>query len=176
MKERMKSQHYHYQGKIINLRVDEAILENDKVVLREVVEHPGGVGILAIDGDDVLLVRQFRYPYQEMILEIPAGKLESNENPYDTGLRELYEEVGAITNKMVSLGKMYPSPGYSNEIIHLFLATEFTLTKNQLDEDEFLSVERIPLKRAYQMIENQELMDAKTVLALLLYKNLFERM
>ena len=113
-----------YEGKIITVRVDDARLPNGKTAKREVVEHPGGVCIAALtDTDELLFVRQFRYPYAEVIPELPAGKLNRGEDPLPAGMRELKEETGATAAHYESLGQLYPSPGYCGEIIHLYLAT-----------------------------------------------------
>lgn len=161
--EKTLSQTYAYQGKIINLRVDEAELPNGRKAKREVVEHHGGVCLAALtDKDELLFVRQFRYPYQEVLLELPAGKIDAGEDPLDCGKRELKEETGAIAEQYRPLGKLYPSPGYCGEIIHMYLAQGLTYGDVCPDEDEFLEVERIPLEKAAQMVLNNEIKDAKT--------------
>ena len=116
---------YIYKGKIINVRRDKALLPNGAEAFREVVEHPGGVTVAALtDKDEVLFVRQFRYPYEEVILEIPAGKRDSrDEAPLECGKRELREETGATAEKYISLGELYPTPGYCGEVIYMFAAT-----------------------------------------------------
>lgn len=170
--EKQLEKEYLYKGKIINLRKDTALLPNGKTALREVVEHPGGVCVAALtDNDDVLFVRQYRYPYQQIILEIPAGKRDNpNEAPLECGKRELREETGAIAKKFISLGELYPTPGYCGEIIWLFAATGITFEDQNLDEDEFLTVEKIPLETAVEMILSGEIKDAKTQTAVLKLK------
>ncbi|MCR4614893.1 MAG: NUDIX hydrolase [Clostridiales bacterium] len=166
--EKTVSQDYKYKGRIINLRVDDAELPNGEPCIREVVEHPGGVTVAALtDEDELIFVRQFRYPYGEVVLELPAGKLEPGEDPLSAGLRELEEEAGAVASKYTDLGKFYPSPGYCGEIIHMYGATGLTFTKQNLDEDEFLNVEKIPLNRAVEMVVNNEIRDGKTQAAVL---------
>ncbi|MBE6757925.1 MAG: NUDIX hydrolase [Ruminococcaceae bacterium] len=161
--EKPMSQDYKYKGKIVNMRVDEALLPNGQTALREVVEHPGGVCIAALtDERELLFVRQFRYPYGEVVCELPAGKLERGEDPLLAGKRELEEETGAVAAQYTSLGKLYPTPGYCGEIIHLYLAEGLTFGDSNPDEDEFLEAERIPLDTAVQMVLNGELPDAKT--------------
>ena len=110
---------YKFKGRIINLRVDRALLPDGTVAGREVVEHNGGVCVAALtDDNEVLMVRQFRYPYSEVVLEIPAGKRDSvAEDPFDCGVRELKEETGATAEEFRFLGMLYPSPGYCGEII-----------------------------------------------------------
>ena len=157
-----------YEGKIITVRVDDARLPNDAVAKREVVEHPGGVCIAALtDADELLFVRQFRYPYQEVILEIPAGKLNRGEDPLPAGQRELKEETGATAAHYESLGQLYPSPGYCGEIIYMYLATGLSFGDMCPDDDEFLEVERLPLQQAVERILSGEIKDAKTQAAVL---------
>lgn len=162
------SQEYKFKGRIINLRVDEARLPNGATATREVIEHPGGVCIAALTAENELLfVRQFRYPYGEVIPELPAGKLTPGEDPLECGKRELQEETGAIAEHYVSLGKLYPSPGYCGEIIWMYLATGLSYGKQNPDEDEFLEVERIPLEQAAQLVLDNRIDDAKTQAAVL---------
>ncbi len=159
---------YIYKGRIINLRSDTAELPNGKQALREVVEHPGGVTVAALtDENELMFVRQFRYPYSEVILEIPAGKLEKGEDPFEAGKRELREETGAVAENYIDIGKFYPTPGYCGEIIHMYAATGLTFTSLDLDEDEFLAPERIPLEKAVQMVLDNEIRDGKTQAAVL---------
>jgi ADP-ribose pyrophosphatase len=161
-------QTYQYKGKIVNLRVDDALLPNGKISLREVIEHPGGVCIAALtDAEELLFVRQFRYPYAQVLLELPAGKLDRGEDPLEAGKRELREETGATAAQYISLGKLYPSPGYCGEIIHLYAATGLSFGDMQPDDDEFLEVERIPLTEAVRMVLDNEIEDAKTQTAVL---------
>lgn len=167
--ERTLKQDYRYRGKIINLRVDEAELPNGNVAAREVVEHPGGVCVAALtDEKELLFVRQFRYPYGEVVLELPAGKRDKNgEDPLACGKRELLEETGATAADYTFLGTLYPTPGYCDEVIYLYLAKGLTFGEARPDEDEFLQVERIPLATAVQMVLNNEIVDAKTQVAIL---------
>ena len=166
--EKTLEQEYIYKGKIINTRVDIAELPNGRTAKREVVEHPGGVAIVALTDDfEVLLVKQFRYPYMEVIQEIPAGKLEKGEDPFDTGKRELKEETGATAEHYMDLGKFYPSPGYCGEIIHLYLAWGLSFGDQKLDEDEFLNVERVPLEKVAQYVLEGKIRDGKTQAAIL---------
>lgn len=175
--EKQLNAEYMYKGKIINLRRDTALLPNGDTGVREVVEHPGGVCVAALTDDgEILMVRQFRYPYFENVLEIPAGKRDrGNESPLECGIRELREETGAVAEKYVSLGELYPTPGYCNEVIYMYAATELKFGEQQLDEDEFLSVEKIPLERATEMILSGEIKDAKTQAAVLKLVLLKER-
>lgn len=157
-----------FKGKVIHVKLDKAELENGETAMREVVEHPGGVCIAALnDKNELLFVRQFRYPYKEIVLELPAGKLEKGQNPLENGKRELLEETGAIGREYMTLGKLYPSPGYCGEIIHLYFCRIDHFERQQLDEDEFLNVETIPLEKAEEMVMNNEIPDAKTQVAVL---------
>lgn len=159
-----------YDGKIIRVVKDTVELENGKKAAREVVQHPGGVCVLALtEKDEVLFVRQFRYPYGEEVLELPAGKREYGEDPSLCGRRELEEETGFSAGEWREFGKLYPTPGYCGEVIHLFLAKGLVPTAQHLDEDEFLDVVKIPFSKALQMVLDGELPDAKTQIALLKY-------
>ncbi len=167
---------YLYKGKIINLRRDTALLPDGNTALREVVEHPGGVCVAAIDDDDnILLVKQYRYPYEEIIYEIPAGKRDrKDEDPLNCGKRELKEETGAVADEYVFLGELYPTPGYCGEIIWLYAAKGLHFGEQQPDEDEFLTAEKVPFNKAIAMIMSGEIKDAKTQTALLKLKILRE--
>ena len=166
--EKPLKQDYLYRGKIVNLRVDNAELPDGTTALREVVEHPGGVCVAALtDKEELLFVEQFRYPYMETVLELPAGKLEYGEDPFEAGKRELLEETGAAAKNYRDLGKLYPTPGYCGEIIHMYLAENLTFSEQHLDEDEFLEVRRIPLETAFQMVMRNEIRDSKTQVGIL---------
>lgn len=172
--EKTLEQTYPFKGRIINLRVDTALLPNGRTAPREVVEHPGGVAVAALTAErELLFVRQFRYPYGEVLLEIPAGKLEYGEDPLEAGKRELKEETGAAAAEYRDLGLFYPTPGYCGEIIHLYLATGIQTGEQALDEDEFLEVEKIALKDAVQMVLRNEIRDGKTQTAVLKAAALF---
>ena len=165
-----------YQGKILNLRVDVAGLPNGKEAPREFVEHNGGVTVAALTDDAKLIfVRQFRYPYMEEVLELPAGKLEKGEDPLEAGKRELREEAGVTAEQYINLGEFYPSPGYTNEVIYLYGARDLTQVEQELDEDEFLNVEYIPLDKAVDMVLSNEIKDGKTQAAVLKLATLIER-
>ena len=165
-----------YQGKILNLRVDVAGLPNGKEAPREFVEHNGGVTVAALTDDAKLIfVRQFRYPYMEEVLELPAGKLEKGEDPLEAGKRELREEAGVTAEQYINLGEFYPSPGYTNEIIYLYGARNLTQVEQELDEDEFLNVEYISLDKAVDMVLSNEIKDGKTQAAVLKFATLIER-
>ena len=164
LKEEMVSQQTVYEGIIVNVRRDKARLLDGRIANREVVEHPGGVAILPLfDDGTVSLVRQFRYPFQEVVAELPAGKLERGEDHRLAALRELEEEVGASCGRLTYLGCLYSSPGFSSEVLHMYLAQELTEGSCHPDEDEFLSVERIPFSALVEQVRQGEIKDAKTV-------------
>ncbi|HAN44671.1 MAG TPA: ADP-ribose pyrophosphatase [Ruminococcaceae bacterium] len=166
-----------YQGRIISLYKDTALLENDKTAVREVIDHPGGVCILAVDDDDnILFVKQFRYPLKTAMLEIPAGKLERGEDSYICGKRELEEETGYTCSIYKPLGTLYPTPAYLNEIIYIYYASGLVKSEQRLDEDEFLSVEKIPYQKAVEMVLSGDITDAKTQIAIMKYKIMRDEM
>lgn len=166
--EKTLNENYIYKGKIINLRVDEAELPDGNIAKREIVEHNGGVCVAAItDNNEILMVRQFRYPYKEIILEIPAGKRDKNEEPLTCGKRELLEETGAIAETFISLGELYPTPGYCGEIIWMYAAKGLKFDLCNPDDDEFLEVQKIPFQTAVKMVMSGEIKDAKTQTAIL---------
>ena len=168
---------YVFNGRIINVRNDEIELPNGTAAYREVVEHPGGVCVAALtDENEMLFVRQFRYPYLEIIPEIPAGKRDSkDEAPLECGKRELREETGATAEKFIFLGELYPTPGYCGEIIYMYAATGLSFGETDPDEDEFLEVEKIPLEKAVDMVLSGEIKDAKTQAAVLKVKLLKDK-
>ncbi len=162
--EKTVEKNYVYEGKIINVRRDKAELHNGNPCTREVVEHNGGVCVAALtENKELIFVRQFRYPYMEVVLELPAGKLEKGEDPFEAGKRELEEETGTVAGKYYDLGKFYPTPGYCGEIIHLYAASDLTATQMNPDEDEFLEVEKIHIDKAVDMVINNEIRDGKTI-------------
>ena len=125
-----------YKGRILSLNCDDVLAANGKETKREVVHHNGGVCILAFKDDKVVLIKQFRYSYKQEMFELPAGKLEKGEDAYEAGIRELEEEVGLKAESLTSLGYMYPSCGYTNEIIYLYKANNVTPVERHLDEDD----------------------------------------
>ena len=171
--ERMVESKTIFEGKIVRVTLDQAELPNGTLAAREVVYHPGGVAVLALDEENnVALVRQFRYPYKESIYEIPAGKREKGEDPLETGKRELQEECGVVAENYVDLGRIYPSPGYTNEEIYLYAATGLTEVEQNLDEDEFLQVTKMKLTTLITKTMSGEITDAKTIAAAFKLKEL----
>lgn len=157
-----------YEGKILQVILDDIELPDGQKSKREVVNHPGGVAVAALDeNNNLLFVKQFRYPYKEIVFELPAGKLEKGMSPLENGKRELLEETGAVGYSYISLGQVYPSPGYTNEIIHLYACKIKSLGESRPDEGEFLNVEKLPLDKAVEMVLNNCIPDAKTQIAVL---------
>ena len=159
-----------YSGRIIKLRVDDIALPDSRPAKREYVCHNGGAAILAVDVENyVYLVRQFRYPYRDVISEIPAGKLEEGEEAIVTAARELEEEIGMTAEEIIPYGVLYPSPGYTNELLHIFLAKGLKKTAAHPDGDEFLNVRRVPFAEVLNAVLSGEIHDAKTCYAVLRY-------
>jgi len=157
-----------YEGLIVNIKRDVAELQNGNSAEREVVVHPGGVGIVAVTDDrKVLMVRQYRYPMQEVVLEIPAGKLDADEDPFECAVRELSEETGYTANNYVDLGAIYPSPGFCRETLYLYLALDLVPGEMHLDVNELLSVEQVDMDELIRQIMANELKDAKSVIGVL---------
>lgn len=157
-----------YEGIIVDVSVDMVKLPNDAISLREVVHHPGGVCVAAVDEEEmVTMVRQFRYPLAEHLLELPAGKLEKGEEPLPAAKRELSEETGLEAENWVDLGFIYTSAGFSTERLYIYLAMGLTQGQAHPDPNEFLDVEKIPLSRLLEMADNGQIHDAKTVAGIL---------
>lgn len=160
-----------YDGKIITVYKDKVELSTGKTSLREVVEHSGGVVILAIckkDGiEKVLMVKQFRYPLKNALLELPAGKLEKNEDPFEAAKRELTEETGYVAKNWKDLGYIFTSPGYSDEKLYLYKATDLEFVGECPDEGEILIEYEYTPDEIKNMIKNGEITDAKTICAVM---------
>ena len=165
--EKTLTQEYKFKGKIMSARVDDVELPNGRTAYREVCEHVGGVGILPIDAQgNVVLVRQFRYPYGEVIYEIPAGKMDHGpEDAVACGVRELREETGFTAGRMVPLGEIYPSPGFLTEVVYLYAALDLVPGPSQPDEDEFVEHVTMPFAELEKRIMDNEIKDGKTVVA-----------
>ncbi|NLS87207.1 NUDIX hydrolase [Bacillus subtilis] len=158
-----------FAGKVIDLFVEDVELPNGKTSKREIVKHPGAVAVLAVtDEGNIILVKQFRKPLERTIVEIPAGKLEKGEEPEYTALRELEEETGYTAKKLTKITAFYTSPGFADEIVHVFLAEELSVLdeKRELDEDEFVEVMEVTLEDALKLVESREVYDAKTAYAI----------
>lgn len=158
-----------YEGRVISLRVDTIVLPGGKTGEREIVEHRGAVALVPITArGEVVLVRQWRTPTASALLEIPAGTREHGEDPLDCAHRELGEEVNFASARMTKLCEMYMAPGYSTELIHLYLAQELSPMQGTPDDDEFLDIETLPLREAIERIASGEIRDAKSISGLLL--------
>ncbi|WAT19753.1 ADP-ribose pyrophosphatase [Bacillus halotolerans] len=158
-----------FSGKVIDLYVEDVELPNGKTSKREIVKHPGAVAVLAVtDEGKIIMVKQFRKPLERTIVEIPAGKLEKGEEPEYTALRELEEETGYTAKKLTKITAFYTSPGFADEIVHVFLAEELSVLeeKRELDEDEFVEVMEVTLEDALKLVESREVYDAKTAYAI----------
>ena len=166
-----------YDGRIVHLWRDEIILPNGKPGIREVSRHNGAVAVVPLTSEgEVICVKQFRYPFADVLLEIPAGKLDSKEEDHiDAVKRELREETGVLCKSLTYIGPLYPSVALSDEVIHMYVATELEYTEPEPDEDEFLEVLRIPLNTLIEMIMSGELPDSKTQVALLKTARLIEQ-
>ena len=165
-----------YEGIIVDVKMDIVELQNGNKAKREVVVHPGGVGVVAVtDENKVVMVRQYRYPMEEELLEIPAGKLDDSEDPFKCAVRELSEETGYSANKWVDLGKMYPSPGFCRETLYLYLALDLQAGEAHLDHNELLSVEEIDIDELIDEIMANNLKDAKSVIGVLKAKLYLEK-
>lgn len=158
-----------YSGAIINVTLDDIELENGKMAKREVVHHNGGVGILTLINHQILLVKQFRYAQNEYTIEIPAGKIELGENPYNTAMREIEEETGYSVKELKLFSEVLPTPGYCTEKLYLYEAFGVEKVPNPLkgDEDEFIDLIFIDLDEAYQMVLDLKIRDAKTIIAIM---------
>lgn len=157
-----------YHGKVIDVRKDTVRFENGDVGTRDIVVHRGASAMVPLTDDNhVLMVRQWRTPAGRELLEIPAGSLNEGENPEICAHRELIEETQFQAGKMEKLFSMYAAPGYSTEVLHIFLATELIPEKGVGDVDEFIEVEKVPLADAIKMIERGQIEDAKTIAGLL---------
>lgn len=153
-----------FEGRIIRVHVDTVEMPDGKLATREVVDHPGGVGVVALtDNNEVIMVKQFRKPIEKAIYEIPAGKLDHGEDHRVCGIRELEEETGYKAKEFIYLGYMYPTPGFANEVTHVYLAKGLYEGQIHPDPDEYLDVEKIPIDKVKEMIMNNEINDGKTV-------------
>lgn len=156
-----------YDGRIIKVFNDTVSLPNGKTAYREVVRHPGAVGIVAIKDQNILMVNQYRYPLGKETLEIPAGKIDPGEDPQKCAARELREETG-YDGDLDYLGVFNTSPGFADETIYLYLAKNLVWSPLKADEDEFLGVIKIPCKEAVEMAYQGQITDAKTLIGILL--------
>ncbi len=165
LKEKTITSETKFEGKIFKVRIENVELENGQPAYREFVDHPGGVGVVAITPDNkMLMVKQFRKAIEAETIEIPAGKLEHGEDPQICGMRELEEETGYKAKEFISLGFLYPSPGFTDEKTYIYLAKDLYKGTVNPDEDEFLDILEIPIEEIHSMITKNEINDAKTVI------------
>jgi ADP-ribose pyrophosphatase len=161
-----------YEGKIIKVKLDEVQLPDGKTAKREIVNHPGAVAVLALTDDGKMVaVRQFRKPLERTIVELPAGKLEPGEDPLECAKRELEEETGYQASQFTHLSSFYTSPGFADELLHVYVATGLTPGPARPDEDEYVEVLLLTLEEAHELHRQGEIRDAKTVLALFAWEN-----
>ena len=159
-----------FDGVVVKLEKDRVLCPNGNTSYREIVRHNGGAAILCITpNNEVILEKQFRYAYDEVLYEIPAGKLEIGEDPYEAALRELEEETGKKASKLELLNIIYPTCGYSSEKIYLYLALDYVETKTSFDEDEVIITELVPFDKVLEMIDSGLIKDAKTICAITSY-------
>ncbi|OYT65447.1 ADP-ribose pyrophosphatase [Candidatus Bathyarchaeota archaeon ex4484_205] len=156
-----------YEGSYLRI-FEVTVGEGENWVKREIVQHPGAVGIIALDGDRLLMIRQYRAALDKYIVEIPAGTLEEGEKPLECAMRELEEETGHRAEEWRLLGEMYPTPGYSTEIITLFYATRLRPGRRKLDVDEEIEVIQVPLREVPKLVSRGEIKDGKTLAGLYL--------
>ena len=157
-----------FEGKIIDLYLEDVELPNGKTSKREIVKHPGAVAIIAMTDDEkIVMVRQYRKPLERTLVEIPAGKLEKGEEPSETARRELEEETGYVCETLTPLLSFYTSPGFADELVHLFIAGKLSKKEDAapLDEDEFVDILEITLEEAVTLLEEKQIYDAKTAYA-----------
>ena len=159
-----------FEGHVIKVEFDDVLCPNGNKSKREIVRHNGGAAILCVTDDNkILLERQYRYAYDEVIYEIPAGKLEKGENPYSAAIRELEEETGYKADELVHLTDIYPTCGYSSEVIHLYLAENTKKTHTHFDDDEIIETYLFTIDEIKSMILSGEIKDAKTIAAFTYY-------
>ena len=154
-----------FQGKVISLQVDEVQLPNGEISTREIVRHPGAVAVLALKDDKMIVVEQYRKALEKSQIEIPAGKLEPGEDPLEAAKRELEEETGFVCESLVHIGSFYTSPGFADELLHLYAAEQLREGEKRPDEDEFLECGAITLDEARRYIREGRISDAKTIAA-----------
>lgn len=166
MEERTRRSTHPWTGRRIRIRVDEVERADGHRTTREIVEHPGAVGILAWDGARVAMVRQWRHPAGQNLLEIPAGTLEQDEPPAETARRELAEEVGLAAATWLDGPRFYTAPGFCDELMHLYLATDLTTADGESDPDEMLEASWMTLDDAIAAVDDGRIIDAKTIAAI----------
>ena len=168
LKENKISSEIIYQGRLLDVRRDEVRLPNGNISTREWIKHPGAVCMIPqLPDNRIALIRQYRYPVQQEMIELPAGKMEENENPEACAMRELEEEIGFRAEKLTFLTHIYPAIGFADELMWLYMAENLVKTISNQDEDEFLEIMPTPLKKALKMVWHGEITDAKTIIGIL---------
>jgi ADP-ribose diphosphatase len=161
-----------YSGRLLRVDQDHVLLPNGSTTDLEMVRHPGASAVVPfVTDEDILLVRQFRYAARGFILEVPAGTLQNGEPPDECARREVEEEAGYRAGRIVKIGSIFTTPGFTDEVIHLYVARDLTPVTQKLDADEVLTVERLPFKRAVDLIRMGEIVDSKTICALLMARS-----
>ena len=157
-----------YQGRLLDVRRDQVRLPNGNTSTREWIKHPGAVCMIPLLTDNkIALIRQYRYPVQKEMIELPAGKLDENEKPEVCAMRELEEEIGYVSQKLTFLTHIHPAIGFADEMMWLYLAENLIKTVSNQDEDEFLEIMPTPLEKALKMVWHGEITDAKTIIGIL---------
>lgn len=158
-----------FNGRLLHVFKDRVRLPDGSTSTREWIKHPGAAAVVPVfKNGDIMLIKQFRYPLREVFYEVPAGKIDSQEDPEKTAAREVKEETGLIYNKSHYLAPFHPSIGYTDEVIHLFCAWDITETDRRVDDDEFLLTERVSFREAIQMVYDGKITDGKTMVSLLM--------
>lgn len=161
-----------FKGKILTVFFDKVELPNGKISTREKVGHPGAVAVVPLtEKNEIILVKQYRYPVEEILIEIPAGKLDKGEPSQECAKRELYEEAGVVGGELTLLATIYTTPGFCNEKMDIFLSRGFKEVKNNPDHDEFLHIIRIKLNECIRMIRDGTITDAKTIIGIMLARD-----
>ncbi len=172
MKEKMLNRKVIFEGKVIKVYHDEVLCPNGNLSKREIINHNGGSSIIGITNENkILLIKQYRYAYDEVIYEIPAGKIELGEDPLVCAKRELEEETGYFAENIEYMQTIYPTCGYSNEKIYIYYAYNLTKTKQHFDDDEIIEVYEFSFDEALELIKSGEIKDAKTIIAIYAYLN-----
>lgn len=166
--EKTRSSKEVFNGKLLHVFYDEAVLPDGNLSSREWIKHPGACAVVPVfENGDLMMIRQFRYPTSQIFWEVPAGKIDAGEPEDTTALRELKEEAGVATDDFAYVGHFYPGIGYSDEVIHIYTAWNLAPVPQKVDEDEFVTRERIPFSQAVEMVHSGEINDGKTVICIL---------